>query len=80
MTREQLLNMSWVEWLAHLQERDDTSSTINAFNSKAVSTINEKIHAIKDHGFAEVSYQITLEENIKRFRERFRVYDAKRWY
>lgn len=80
LTLEQRLNMSWIEWLAHLQEYEDSSPRlINALNEKAANVINEKIHAIQDHGFAQVTYQAVLEDNIDKFRDRFPVYDAKRW-
>lgn len=80
MTREQRLNMSWIEWLAHLQDSADNSSRLaNSISANVANVINEKVHAINDHGFAQVSYQDVLKNNTDKFRQAYQVYDAKRW-
>lgn len=78
LTIEQRLNMSWMEWMSHHQDLEDSPRIAAAVNTTIVSTINEKVHAIADHGFAKDSYKSVLKKNIDDFREIYRVYDAKR--
>ena len=78
LTKEQRLNMSWFESLSLYQDPGDMPHLTSLINTKIANGINDTVHSIVDHGFAETTYQAVLEDDIKKFKNNYKVYDAKR--
>lgn len=73
LTLEQRVNMSWLNWLAYLQDCEDSPMVANAINRGIVDTVNNKAHAIQDHGFVEITYEQILKKNIDDFKKQYKV-------
>lgn len=74
LTRDQLNKISFLEWACYNDEMEDCSRLSALLSQKA----NDIAHSKTDHGFKEKSYQETLNDNIKDFRRRYKIYDAKK--
>lgn len=72
LTREQRLNMSWFEWLGYSEELEDRSHT--------AALLGHLCHSIIDHGFKEKTYQNALEDDLRKFRGKYGIYNAKKVY
>ena len=77
LTVEQRLQMTWFERLGHIPDLESSPYLAYAIDQKIIDTVNNTHHFIDDHGFAEVTYQKTLENNIYDLRKKYIVYDAK---